>query len=204
VAAPTRVYLEVGKNWVFACAVDWPGWARRGKGNDAALANLLAYRDRYAKVAGRRFDVTDLDVVGEVPGGATTDFGAPGSIGDWDYETLKPADAGRLAGLVDDCWAYFDRVIATAPPELRKGPRGGGRDRDAIAAHVRDAERAYAPKLGIRVPASTPWEQQRQAILEGLKAGEPHSKWPIRYAARRVAWHILDHAWEIEDRSAYV
>jgi hypothetical protein len=25
--------------------------------------------------------------------------------------------------------------------------------------------------------------------------------WPPRYAARRIAWHALDHAWEIEDRS---
>ena len=25
--------------------------------------------------------------------------------------------------------------------------------------------------------------------------------WPQRYAARRIAWHALDHAWEIEDRS---
>jgi len=26
-------------------------------------------------------------------------------------------------------------------------------------------------------------------------------RWPTRYAAHRVAWHALDHAWEIEDRS---
>jgi hypothetical protein len=25
--------------------------------------------------------------------------------------------------------------------------------------------------------------------------------WPPRYAAHRIAWHALDHAWEIEDRS---
>jgi hypothetical protein len=25
--------------------------------------------------------------------------------------------------------------------------------------------------------------------------------WPQRYAARRIAWHALDHAWEIQDRS---
>jgi hypothetical protein len=25
-------------------------------------------------------------------------------------------------------------------------------------------------------------------------------RWPSRYAARRIAWHALDHAWEIEDR----
>ena len=26
-------------------------------------------------------------------------------------------------------------------------------------------------------------------------------RWTARYAARRIAWHALDHAWEIEDRS---
>jgi hypothetical protein len=24
--------------------------------------------------------------------------------------------------------------------------------------------------------------------------------WPARYFVRRTAWHVLDHAWEIEDR----
>jgi hypothetical protein len=24
---------------------------------------------------------------------------------------------------------------------------------------------------------------------------------PPRYAIRRIAWHVLDHAWEIEDKS---
>ncbi|MEY2437652.1 MAG: hypothetical protein QOF97_2488, partial [Acidimicrobiaceae bacterium] len=25
--------------------------------------------------------------------------------------------------------------------------------------------------------------------------------WAYRYAARRIAWHALDHAWEMQDRS---
>ena len=33
-------------------------------------------------------------------------------------------------------------------------------------------------------------------------AGAVDWKWPPRYAARRLAWHVLDHAWEIEDKSA--
>jgi hypothetical protein len=24
--------------------------------------------------------------------------------------------------------------------------------------------------------------------------------WPARYAARRIAWHVIDHLWEMEDR----
>ena len=46
----------------------------------------------------------------------------------------------------------------------------------------------------------------RRRMLEVIAApsdGSPLAgkKWPVRYAARRVAWHALDHAWEIEDRS---
>ena len=41
----------------------------------------------------------------------------------------------------------------------------------------------------------------REAILAGLEAAGEETKWPPRYAARRIAWHALDHAWEIEDRS---
>jgi hypothetical protein len=46
----------------------------------------------------------------------------------------------------------------------------------------------------------------RETMLEVLRQpsdGSPLGgrRWPIRYAARRIAWHALDHAWEIEDRS---
>jgi hypothetical protein len=25
--------------------------------------------------------------------------------------------------------------------------------------------------------------------------------WTTRYAARRIAWHVLEHAWEMQDRA---
>ncbi len=81
---------------------------------------------------------------------------------------------------------------------LRKGPRGGGRGRDKIVEHVRDAEKAYAAKLLL-----PPKEREREAIATALQTavGAGEWKWPPRYAARRIAWHALDHAWEIEDKS---
>lgn len=194
-----RVCLETGRTWTFAAALDWPGWSRRGKGEEAALEALAEYSDRYAHVVGHRFRPGRIRVVGRVPGNATTDFGAPAVIGKWDRETVEPREANRLIELLRDCWDYFDSVVASAPPELRKGPRGGGRDRDAIADHVREAEHSYAPKSGVRVPPRTPWPEQRKAIAEGL-ANPTDSSWPLRYAVRRIAWHVLDHAWEIEDR----
>jgi hypothetical protein len=100
--------------------------------------------------------------------------------------------------------------VAHAPKELRKGPRGGGRDRDAVAAHVVAAETAYARKLGVRHRApvtAAEIAELRADIAQTLataRVGEPlvASGWLPRYAARRIAWHVLDHAWEIEDRSA--
>ena len=49
-------------------------------------------------------------------------------------------------------------------------------------------------------------EELRRAVLDVLGTtsdGSPIAdrKWPPRYAARRVAWHALDDAWEMEDRT---
>lgn len=199
-AASTRVYLETGKTWTFACAVDWPGWCRRGKGEQAAIETLLDYAPRYRRVVGSRWTPGEITIVGRIPGDATTDFGAPHSIGTWDHEPLPDADRRAQVKLLQRAWDYFDDVFASAPAELRKGPRGGGRDRDKIADHVREAERAYASKAGVRVPPRTPWPEHRDLILTGLRSDAAEARWPFRYVLRRTAWHVLDHAWEIEDR----
>ncbi|HET9731883.1 MAG TPA: hypothetical protein VFP54_04330 [Acidimicrobiales bacterium] len=196
-----RVYLESGQRWVFACSVDWPGWARRGKGEDAAVDNLLEYADRYAAAIRREVPAGPVDVVGRIPSrGGLADFGAPGAVGPWDDEPLADDELERQLGLLQLAWAHLDAVAAASPAGLRKGPRGGGRDRDAVTDHVREAERAYSPKVGCRVPPRTPWDQQRAMILAGLRGATPDTAWPVRYTIRRIAWHILDHAWEIEDR----
>jgi len=198
---PTRVVLEVGKTWAFASALDWPGWCRRGKGEHVALDVLLDYADRYAVIVDDKFEPGEPQVVDRLPGTATTDFGAPDASGPWDDEPLDGAEAHRLADLVAACWQGFDRIVATAPEHLRKGPRGGGRDRDPIVDHVREAERSYGRKLGVRVPPRTPWADRRVAVLTALRAGAPDAAWTARYGFRHIAWHVLDHAWEIEDKS---
>ena len=197
----TRVYFEEGKSSVFAAAIDWPGWCRHAKTTDAALEALLDYQDRYAAVLSVPFKPGKLDVVGSVAGNRTTDFGAPAVDTPWDAEAITSRDLIRQVTVLSDCWAYFDRVVEHAPATLRKGPRGGGRDRDAIVPHVREAERHYCSKLGSPVPPRTPWEDQRATVTSALLAGSPGGKWPSRYSLRRLAWHVLDHAWEIEDKS---
>jgi hypothetical protein len=185
--------------------VDWPGWCRRGKGEDAALATLIDYADRYATVAATAFGGATPQVIGRVPGDATTDFGAPGTVGPWDEEPWSGKEATRLVGLLHQgCWRAFDAAAAAAPAVLPKGPRGGGRDRDGIIEHVREAERSYGRKVGVRVPPRTPWADQRAAISRALRDEEEPgaTRWPRRYLVRRAAWHVLDNAWELEDKSA--
>ena len=220
-ATPTRVYLEVADKRAFACSLDWPGWCRSGKDEDAALETFAAYAPRYKVVAERaakRFAAgagDDLEVVERLPGDASTAFGVPGGVPDADHEPLTAATARRLAELVEAAWEVLDEVAATAPAELRKGPRGGGRDRDKMLQHVISAEAGYGrlievkhkePTLGDRA-AITALRADLAATLRAARDGNPApgpsggKRWPPRYAARRIAWHALDHAWEMEDRS---
>jgi len=110
-----------------------------------------------------------------------------------------------MCDLLEASWKYLDQVVAKAPASLRKGPRGGGRDRDAMFDHVLGAEAMYARAIGVRPKQPdgrdrTAVRAFRNAILDGLANPDPAAKWPAAYAARRTAWHALDHAWEIEDR----
>lgn len=197
----TRVYIEETSRSSFAVALEWPGWCRRAKTAGLALDSLMDYQDRYAQIVSRNFRIGTVRVVDTLPGNATTDFGAPDARGSWDAKPLTRAESSRQLGLIEDCWTYFDHVALNAPATLRKGPRGGGRNRDAVIDHVREAERAYVSRIGTKVPPRTAWPDLRAAILEQLRQASTNPKWPTRYAIRRLAWHITDHAWEIQDRS---
>ena len=178
------------------------------------MAALADYASRYAVVAeeaGVPFDPGDYDVVEQSGGGGGTDFGVPSVITDADRRPVSASDADRLVRLVEAAWATLDRVAATAPAELRKGPRGGGRDRDKMYGHVVEADSAYAREIGLKLRQPDPTdraavEAHRAAVLAVLREpsdGGPLAgrKWTARYAAGRIAWHALDHAWEMEDRS---
>lgn len=214
-AQPLAVGIEIGQRKTFAWAVDWPGWCRSGPSETAALVALADYRSRYlpiAAAAGERLAAGAREgfaVVERLQGSMTTDFGVPGAIAASDGLAMTPEDGRRYAALLVAAWEFFDQVVAGAPAELRKGPRGGGRDRDQIADHVLGADVMYSRKLGLRTASST----SDQGAVAGLRAAvcrglvqpdslEPGSNsWLPRYYTRRAAWHLLDHAWEIQDRS---
>jgi hypothetical protein len=209
------VVLETGDKKVFASAADWPGWSRSAKTNEAAIEALLTYAPRYAPVAKRAGHVLpesiEVDVIERNEGGSGTDFGVPSRITDADRRKVGAAEAERLASIVEAAWKTFDRVAAGAPAELRKGPRGGGRDRDKMVGHVIESDWYYARELGLKVRQPDPKDHGavkaiRSDVLSILRQpsdGKPIAdrKWTSRYAAHRIAWHALDHAWEIEDRS---
>ena len=211
---PTEVVLEVAPTRAFASAVDWPGWCRPGRTPDDALRTLADYAGRYAAVAalaGVRFGVRSADaltVVDRVEGDASTAFGAPGKPAGTDTRDLTPAEADRQVRLLRAAWQELDRLAVEAPAHLRKGPRGGGRDRDAVVAHVLEAERSYARAIGVRHP---PFHGDRAAVeacraeieqvLRAARSGAVETRWSPRYFLRRAAWHVLDHVWEIEDKS---
>jgi len=199
----TGVVLEVGGRRTFAMALDWPGWGRSGREAGSALEALGAYLPRYMPLARRatgEAPSADFDVVATVEGNATTDFGAPGMPVDTDGP-LAGNRLERFLAILDVVWAELDDVARSAPEELTKGPRGGGRDTSKIVEHVTGAEQAYAAKIGIRGKGLTP-AQLRTAITERLSTlGEEETKWPASYFVRRVAWHVTDHLWEIQDRS---
>ena len=218
-AAGVRVMIEQGKKKrVVACAFDWPGWDRSARTGQDVLAVLEGYRPRYAEVAqragyGAEFaSLGALEVVEELPGIGMTDFyGVSGRAAAAEYEPMTEADCRRKIALLRASWTIFDEVAARVTGELRKGPRGGGRERDQIVRHVNGAEiHEFAPKVGVRVPLETrddpaAMAAYRDAFAEAVRAhherGEPARSWQLQFLVRRCAWHMLDHAWELEDRA---
>ena len=223
---PIRVALEVTPKRSFASALDWPGWSRGGRTEDEALDALLAYAPRYAAVARRAkaafrppATVGGLEVVERVKGGSGTEFGVPSIPAAAESDPITAAELRRLIGLLQASWTIFDAAAKKAVGvELTKGPRGGGRELPKIIEHVREAEVAYLGQLGSRAPAaadetsSKPMALLRRAfadVLTAVATGQPvenprdtRKPWTPRYTVRRAAWHVLDHAWEIEDRSS--
>jgi hypothetical protein len=215
-----EVYLEIGAKRTFAGALEWPGWCRVGLDEAAALRALADHGARYATVlrsAGIPFpgvrDAADFAVVERLAGDATTDFGAPGKAPSADDRPLDGPGLERLRAILVACWAAFDREVERASgKELRKGPRGGGRDLGSIVQHVLAAEGGYLSKVGRKAPAidAAP-VRSRATVLDAIEASAQGtvapqgprggSRWSARYAVRRMAWHVLDHAWEIEDRT---
>ena len=222
-SAKYEIYLESGKKRTFACAIDWPGWCRSGKTADDAIAGLLAHGERYARVtrsANVRFsppsDTDQLKITEKLKGNASTEFGIPGAPPKADAAPMDKRELHRQLKLLESCWRAFDAAAEAARGmKLRIGPRGGGRSLPKIVSHVLEAEEGYLGGLGAKLPrdgkSSEAATRLRNAVRDALTArveGRPMAMprntkkpWSPHYFVRRAAWHLLDHAWEIEDRA---
>jgi hypothetical protein len=209
----TGIYLEQGGKKTVAWSLEWPGWCRIRASDEAALDALRQSEPRYrviAERAGLEFAPGELVVIERLAGDANTAWGVPSVLAAADTLPLDAARARRNVALLRAAWDLLEEVVAASPAELRKGPRGGGRDRDEVRSHVIEAERAYARKIGIRHKpfaadddaALAAMRDEIAAVLGSPSDGAPviPGGWTASYAARRIAWHVVDHIWEIEDR----
>ncbi len=202
-----------------AFALDWPGWSRGAKTAELAVETLEAYRRRYRPVAvlaglAAQFDAAGvLEIVEDRIGNGSTDFwGISFSPSSAEQGTMDEAELERKIGILQACWQYFDGVAARVSAEMRKGPRGGGRDRDRIVRHVvRTESEMFARQVGIRLPegaALSPegLRQHRQNYLAAMRAynaGQVPRRmrsWTLAFLIRHSAYHTMDHAWEMEDK----
>lgn len=216
--SPLRVNIELGKKGkkVVAYAPDWPGWNRGGKTEEVALDAFQQYRSRYRPIAERAGLATEFDeqarveIVERYEGTGSTDFWgisyAPSAL---DSSAMDLDDLERRLRLLWACWRFFDDVAARVSPELKKGPRGGGRDREAIVRHVLLNERDWAGGIGVDSPPESILDpdgrnQYREAFVEGLRTynaeGRKAKTWELSFLLRHAAYHTLDHAWEMEDK----
>jgi hypothetical protein len=213
-----RVMIEIGKKKKsVAVAFDWPGWDRSGKTEEEALEILERYRPRYATVAERAglgdafAQAGPLEVVERRPGIGMTDFyGLSMTSAAVEAEPMSDAELERKIALLRAAWATLDETAARVSAELRKGPRGGGRERDQIVRHVNGAEiYEFAPKVEVRLPLETREDPAqlrayREALVDAIRdhqaRGLPARNWTLPFLIRHAAYHMLDHAWELEDR----
>jgi hypothetical protein len=216
-----RVTLEIGPKGkkVVAVAPDWPGLARGAATEPAALERLRSYIPRYApvaKLAGLESaftTITGLEVVEHYPGTSSTDFwGISFAFSSIDQQVMSSEALERELTLMQACWAFFDTVRKRVSPELQKGSRGGGRDRDQIVRHTLYAEGGWAKMIGIPTPNDTlltdeGLKKHREAYCQAIrdyhaqgKMAGKQAKRPLRYLIRHTAFHTMDHSWEMEDK----
>jgi hypothetical protein len=161
---------------------------------------------------GAQFGATgEFEVVERLEGTGSTDFyGLSARAAAAETDPMTEAECERKIALLRASWRTFDDMAARVSPELRKGPRGGGREREQIIRHVNGAEiHEFAPKVGVKMPLETRDDAGAlrayrdafaDAIREHYDRDEPARSWALQFLIRRCAWHMLDHAWELEDR----
>jgi hypothetical protein len=215
-----RVVVEIGpkSKRVVAGATDWPGLDRWGKTEDEAVEKLASYMPRYSGVAvgaglANEFARSrTLDVIERYPGNTSTDWWGIAQVPSQTERAVLPAaELDRRLEVLRAAWSYFDDVASRVSAELRPGARGGGWTRDEIVRHVHANEaHQFTRKVGVRTPRDVVLTPDGRAVhrfdtLDAIRdynaAGRIAGRsWSIQFLIRRIGQHVMDHAWEMEDR----
>ena len=214
------VYLELGDKKAFACSIDFPGWCRCGqdrgagprgpgrlrpplcRGGQAGQGRVPgpgqgrgALRGRGAGQGRRRHRLRHppRDRRGRRPAAHLAPGGPPGRAHGGGLGDPGPGRQG-LPGRA-----------AQGPARGRPGPRQDAPPRAGGRGRLRPCARHQAPAAGRWAtarpsrPSATSWPRP----CAGASDGSPlrPKGWPPRYAIRRITWHVLDHAWEMQDRA---
>jgi len=217
---PVRVVIERGPKGkkAVAFALDWPGWSRGAKTPELAVETLESYRERYRQIAeaagmGTRFKREGrFEIIEDRVGPGSTDFwGISFAPSATEHDPMSAKELDRKVSVLQTCWEYFDKVGKRVSAEMLKGPRGGGRDRDHIIRHtIRVESEEFAKRLGLRIPeegALTPagLRSHRKNYIAAMRAynageGKRMKSWTLPFLIRHSAFHVMDHAWEMEDK----
>ncbi len=213
-----RVTVETGPKGkrVVAVAPDWPGLERGAKTENAAIERPLAYVPPHAEVArlagmDAAFNSnSSVDVVERYPGTGSTDFwGVSFAFSSLDGQAISSETLERELTLMQASWTLFDDVRSRVSATLRKGPRGGGRDRDQIVRHTLTNELGWASGVGVSfteeaISTDEGLRAYRDVYSDGIREshaqGKLAGKWPLRFLIRHTAYDTLDHAWEMIDK----
>ena len=125
-------------------------------------------------------------------------------------EVLPSAELERRLTLLRATWAYFDDVVGGVTGELLPSGRVRGRTASRSPATCTSASpsrcRGRSRFERTRDVVMTPdgLAAHREAYLDAIRAWNAEGKrartWPIQFLIRRTAHHVMDHAWELEDR----
>lgn len=115
---------------------------------------------------------------------------------------------------------FDSRLRSPDPDVLAQRVDRRGRDDPSDAARqfrvhgyervrLRNEPEQFSRKVEVRtdldvVLTSNGLSTHRQAFLDAIRTyngeGRPARTWPIQFLVRRTAHHVMDHAWEMEDR----
>ena len=145
--------------------------------------------------------------------GSTDFWGISFAPSSFEQGPMPDDELERKLGLLEAAWRFFDDVAARVSPEMRRARAA------AVAVATRSSatscgwERAdLVKRVGVRWPdpvvPTTPegLRSHRDEYVAALRDYNAEGRmargrnWTIALLLRHSAFHVLDHAWEMEDK----